>query len=64
MLDGQFSSPARIVASNTAEGWSRDVTEDIAQGVLSKAQREHRSIPIVAQEFLVRTLGVDAPTGW
>jgi hypothetical protein len=30
LLDGQFSSPAGIVASNTAERWSRDLTEDIA----------------------------------
>jgi hypothetical protein len=30
LLDGQYESPVRIVASNTAEGWSRDVTVDIA----------------------------------
>jgi hypothetical protein len=30
LLEGQYSSPVRIVAFNTAEGWSRDVTEDIA----------------------------------
>ena len=63
LLSGQNSHPLRVVAFNTAEGWARDVTEDIAQAVLSKAQGEHRSISNVAQEFLVRTLGVDAPTG-
>ena len=47
-----------MIAFNTTEGWARDVTEDIAQAVLSKARSEHRPIPIVAQEFLVRTLGV------
>jgi hypothetical protein len=61
-LSGQYSHPVRVVAFNTAEGWSRDVTEDIARVVLSKA-RENRSIGIAAQEFLVRALGVDAPTG-
>jgi hypothetical protein len=30
LLEGQYSSPVRIVAFNTAEGWSRDVTDDIA----------------------------------
>ena len=30
LLDGQYSSPVRIVAFNPAEGWSRDVTDDIA----------------------------------
>ena len=61
ILSGQYSHFIRVVAFNTAEGWARDATEDIAQAVLSKAQHEHRSISIAAQEFLVRTLGVDAP---
>jgi len=30
LLEGQYPSPVRIVAFNTAEGWSRDVTEEIA----------------------------------
>ena len=30
LLDDQYSRPRRIVAFNTAEGWSRDVTVDIA----------------------------------
>ena len=61
ILSGQYSHPVRVIAFNTAECWARDVTEDIAQAVLSKAQDERRSISITAQEFLVRTLGVDAP---
>jgi hypothetical protein len=30
LLDGQYENPVRIVAFNTAEGWCRDVTVDIA----------------------------------
>ena len=30
LLEGQYENPFRIVAFNTAEGWSRDVTVDIA----------------------------------
>jgi len=30
LVDGEFSKQVRIVAFNTAEGWSRDVTMDIA----------------------------------
>ena len=30
LMDGQYSDPVRIVAFNTAEGWSRDVSEEIA----------------------------------
>jgi len=62
ILSGEYSHPVRVLAFNIAEGWARDVTEDIAQAVLSKAS-EGRSIEIAAQEFLVRVLGVDAPTG-
>ena len=54
ILSGQYSHPVRVVALNTAEGWARDVTEDIARVVLSKVRSEHRSIGIAAQEFLER----------
>jgi Fe2+ transport system protein FeoA len=30
LVEGQYSYPVRIVAFNTAEGWSRDVTVDIS----------------------------------
>jgi hypothetical protein len=62
ILSGEYSHPVRVLAFNIAEGWARDVTEDIARIVLSKA-RDHRSIGIAAQEFLVRVLGVDVPAG-
>jgi hypothetical protein len=30
LLEDQYSNPVRVIAFNTAEGWSRDVSEDIA----------------------------------
>jgi hypothetical protein len=36
-LSGQYSNALRVVAFNTAEGWSRDVSEDIANEVLERA---------------------------
>jgi hypothetical protein len=33
LLAGEFSNPVRIIAFNTADGWSRDVTADIADEV-------------------------------
>ena len=62
ILRGEYSCPLRVVAFNTAEGWARDVTEDIARAVLNRARSEGRST-IAAQGFLVRALGVDAPLG-
>ncbi|MGA7388398.1 MAG: hypothetical protein WBW99_10790 [Pseudolabrys sp.] len=63
ILSGQYSRPLRVVAFNTAEGWARDVTEDIACAVLDRAGREHSRIGQAARESLERALGVDAPLG-
>ena len=30
MISGEYSHPLRVVAFNTVEGWSRDVSEEIA----------------------------------
>jgi len=30
MVEGRYTHPVRIVSFNTSEGWSRDVTTDIA----------------------------------
>jgi hypothetical protein len=61
ILNGEYSCPLRVVAFNTAEGWARDVTEDIARAVLSKADSEDRPIREAAQEFLERVLGKTTP---
>jgi hypothetical protein len=31
LLAGQFNNPARVVAFNTSQGWSRDVSDDVAR---------------------------------
>jgi hypothetical protein len=36
-LSGQYSNALRVVAFNTAKGWSRDASEDIAGEVLDRA---------------------------
>jgi hypothetical protein len=37
LISGQYVSPLRVVAFNTAEGWSSDVSEDIVNEVLDRA---------------------------
>jgi hypothetical protein len=37
LTEGQYSNPVRIVCFNTSEGWSRDVTEDIAREIQDRA---------------------------
>lgn len=51
LLDDQYSHPVRIVAFNTAEGWSRDVTVDIADE-MRRRFAEYEDVPRSVQEFL------------
>ena len=38
LMHGQYDHPLRIVAFNTAEGWSRDVTKAGAGGIRRSAE--------------------------
>jgi hypothetical protein len=49
----------RIVAFNRAEGWSRDVTEDIALKLLDLS-RQGRVLGAAAREFVERITGQTA----
>ena len=42
LLDGQYSDPVRVVCFNTVEGWSRDVSEDIANTLRERCDLEMR----------------------
>jgi hypothetical protein len=49
LLDGQYENPVRIVAFNTAEGWSRDVTVDIADELRRRyVETDELSLSILA----------------
>jgi hypothetical protein len=56
IISGEYSNPVRVVAFNIAEGWSRDVTEDIAQAVIER-ERSENHFSKAAKEFVERTLG-------
>ena len=51
LLDDQYSRRMRIVAFNTAGGWSRDVTVDIADE-LRRRFAECDYVPVSVEEFL------------
>ena len=59
--DGQYSNPVRVVAFNTAEGWSRDVTEDLAREILERAHRAAKPLSKSAQAFVEWATGDDVP---
>ena len=50
LLDGQYRDPVRIAAFNTVEGWSRDVTEEIAS--LHERCADAGAVPQSLQQFL------------
>jgi hypothetical protein len=51
LIEGQYSQPVRIVAFNTAEGWSRDVTAEIAEELRQRCP-DPGELPTSVQEFL------------
>ena len=51
LVNGEFSKPVRIVAFNTSEGWSRDVTKDIADE-LRRRYVEFGEVPDSVLDFL------------
>ncbi len=50
IVSGQYKKPLRVIAFNTAEGWSRDVTEDIAREIVDSSDSLSRS----ARDFVER----------
>jgi hypothetical protein len=56
IISGAHSNPLRVVAFNTHEGWSRDVTEEIARKILD-LNRQGTALGEAAREFVERVTG-------
>jgi hypothetical protein len=50
LLDGQYKDPVRIVAFNTFEGWSQDVSTDIAQELRRRCDLQMSDVPSSIQD--------------
>jgi hypothetical protein len=53
LLEGQYTNPVRVVAFNTAEGWSRDVSDDVADELRERCA-DRGETPASLLEFLER----------
>jgi hypothetical protein len=53
-LSGQYGNAVRVVAFNTAEGWSWDVSEDIARAVLQRAIKADENLSEDSKRFIDR----------
>jgi hypothetical protein len=52
LLTGQFNNPVRVVAFNTSEGWSRDVSEDVAREVMRRVADRARPLAASSRKFV------------
>ena len=52
LIDGQYNNPVRMVCFNTAEGWARDVTEDIAREIQDRTARKGEPISPGLRDFI------------
>jgi hypothetical protein len=57
LIEGQYNDPVRIVAFNTAEGWARDVTEDIAREIKDRLERSNDELSPGLRDFIEREVG-------
>jgi hypothetical protein len=52
IMEGQYNNPVRVVAFNTTEGWSRDVTEDVAREIKDHADRTGENLSQGVRAFI------------
>ena len=55
IANGEFNDPVRVIVFNTTEGWSRDVTKDMAEALLEREASEGDLSPS-ARMFVGRLL--------
>lgn len=54
LLDGQYTNPRRVIAFNTFEGWSQDVSEDVAHELRRRCDLQLNDVPSFLDEFVER----------
>ena len=59
LITGQYSNPIRIVAFNTAERWSEDISEDVAHELRRRCDLQMRDLPSALSDFVERHEGRD-----
>jgi hypothetical protein len=57
LLEGQYKNPVRVVAFNTAEKWSQDVSADVAHELRQRCDLQLRDVPFYLEDFVERHEG-------
>jgi len=67
LLEGQFANPVRVIGFNTAEGWSKDVSADVARELGQRCADQDRELTDFLERFVERYTGssvhLPPPTG-
>jgi hypothetical protein len=59
LMSGQFSDPVRVVAFNTLEHWSEDVSRNIAREIQTRYDIEGTAVPEHIRDFVASYIGPD-----
>ena len=54
LLTGQYHNPIRVVAFNTADCWSEDVSADVAAELRRRCEQQMRELPSTISDFVKR----------
>jgi hypothetical protein len=57
LMSGQFNDPIRVVAFNTLEHWTEDVSNDIALEIQTRCDIEGVAVPEHIQDFVASFTG-------
>jgi hypothetical protein len=52
LMEGQYRNPIRVVAFNTVERWSQDVSEDVAREIRRRFDLQAEDVPSSIQSFV------------
>ena len=53
LLSGQFNDPVRVIAFNTLEHWSMDVSRDIAAEIQTRCDIDGTNVPEHIRDFVL-----------
>jgi hypothetical protein len=59
LLAGEYRRPIRVIAFNTSERWSEDVSEDVAREIQHRSNLQLTDVPSHLQEFVDRYAAQD-----
>jgi hypothetical protein len=57
LLSGQYNNPLRVIAFNTAEGWSHDVSEDVAWELVRRVAKSQNRLAKATRNFVEFHIG-------